>query len=336
MIRDRPAGEPRRIGFLLLPRFSMMCLLSAVEPLRAANRTLGREAYVWRFLSPDGRPVAASNGIPIAAAAGVDDPAAADLPATCVVASYAPLAGVGPELLAWLRQRYRAGCDLGGLETGATVLAEAGLLGGRRATVHWETLAAFSEAHLEVDARDSLYEIDGPFFTASGAGAAMDLFLHLIARHHATTVATSVAEQFLHSEIRDAGAGQRMAGDRRLGVHDPALARIIATMRDNLAFPLSLAELAVRCGVSRRRLQRLFDRHVGAPPKRYYLRLRLERARELLRHGELPVHEIALACGFGSVAAFSRAYRARYGHPPRAERDMRDRAARAVPGPQGV
>ena len=318
MIRDHPGTGPRRIGFLLLPSFSMMCLLSAVEPLRAANRTLGYTAYDWRFLSPDGAPVAASNGIPIAVAGGPEG--ADDLPAICVVASYEPLAAVGPALLAWLRGRHRAGRDIGGLETGPMVLAEAGLLGGRRVTVHWETLEAFREAWLDVDARDALFEIDGPFFTASGAGAAMDLFLHLIGRHHSTALATSVAEQFLHSEIREAGAGQRMAGDRRLGIEEPALARVVATMRDPLDQPLSLAALAERCGLTRRRLQRLFTRQVGAPPQRYYLQLRLERARQLLRHGALPVHEVALACGFASAAGFTRAYRARHGHPPRAER----------------
>ena len=322
MIRDHGQRGPRRIDFLLLPAFSMMCLLSAVEPLRGANRTLGRRAYAWRFLSVDGRPVEASNGIPIATAAGIRD--AGETPSVCVVASYDPLAAVSPGVRAWLRRRHARGSDLGGLETGAMVLAEAGLLAGRRATVHWETLAAFRETWLDIDARDSLFEIDGPIFTAAGAGAAMDLFLHLIAQHHTTAVASSVAEQFLHSEIREAGVGQRMAGDRRRGIREPALARAVATMQDHLGTPLTLDELAQRCGVSRRRLQRLFVRHVGEPPQRYYQRLRLERARQLLRHGALPVHEVALACGFGSAAAFTRAFRARFDHPPRAERAAGD------------
>ncbi len=318
MIRDHDQHDTRCIDFLLMPSFSMMCLLSAVEPLRAANRTLGRTAYAWRFLSVDGAPVEASNAIPIAAAAGIDD--AGEAPALCVVASYDPLAAAGSRLRGWLRRRYGQGCDIGGLETGPVVLAEAGLLAHRRVTVHWETLAAFREAYLDVDARDSLFEIDGPVFTASGAGAAMDLFLHLIGRHHTTAVATSVAEQFLHSEIREAGAGQRMAADRRLGIREPTLAHVVATMRDHLASPLTLDQLASRCGIGKRRLQRLFTEHVGMPPQRYYLNLRLEHAQYLLRHGRLPVHEVGLACGFASAAAFTHAYQRHYGHAPRTER----------------
>lgn len=315
--RHDPAG-PRRLGFLLLPKFSLMCLLSAVEPLRGANRTLGYTAYSWHFFSADGAPVAASNGIPIAPEAGID--AVDAFPAVAVVASYDPLATVDRRLARWLQRLHRQGSELGGLETGAEVLAHAGLVSGRRVTLHWETLEAFREAHLDVDARDSLYEIDGPVFTCSGATAAMDLMLHLIGRHHGEAVAAAVADQFLHSEIREPGAHQRMAADRRVGTASPDLARVIETMRANLEQPLDLDGLAARCGLGRRRVERLFARHVGEPPQRHYLRLRLERARHLLRYGDLPVNEVAVACGFGSAAYFARAYRNRFGHPPSHER----------------
>ena len=184
--------QPQRIGFLLLPKFSMMCLLSAIEPLRGANRTLGRTAYSWHFWSIDGAPVAASNGIPIAPEAGID--AVHAFPAIAVVASYDPLAAVDRRVLRWLRQRSREGSEIGGFETGTCVLAEAGLLSGRRVTLHWETLDAFRETYLDIDARDALFEIDGPVFTCSGATAAMDLMLHLIARQQSDAVAASVAD----------------------------------------------------------------------------------------------------------------------------------------------
>lgn len=318
MLQRRNRETPQRVGFLLLPRFSLMCLLSAVEPLRGANRTLGYSAYDWQFLSIDGGQVEASNGIPIAAAHGIDD--IDDWPAVAVVASYEPLAAVDRRVLRWLRRLYRQGRDLGGLETGTSILAEAGLLSGRRVTLHWETLDAFREAHLDVDARDSLFEIDGPIFTCSGAAAAMDMMLHLIGSHHSQAVAASVSEQFLHGEIREPHASQRLAADRRLGVSDPLLARVTETMQANLETPLPLGALAARCGLSKRQLERLFVRRTGSPPQRYYLRLRLERARQLLHFGDLPIHEVGLACGFGSAAYFARAYRAHYGHPPRAER----------------
>lgn len=324
MLQPPEPGITQRIGLLMLPKFSLMSLLAAIEPLRGANRTLGYQAYSWHFFSVDGAPVAASNGIPIAPEAGIGD--VDDFPSLCVLASYDPLATVNRRVCRWLRRLYRHGTELGGFETGTLVLAEAGLLGGRRVTLHWETIEAFRETYLDVEARESLYEIDDPIFTCSGATAPMDFMLYLIGQHHSAAVAASVADQFVHTEIRDAAARQRMAADRRVGVSDPELVQITETMEANLEHPLSLDELAERCGLSRRRLQRLFDRHMDEPPQRHYLRLRLERARQLLRHGDLSVHEVAIACGFGSAAYFARAYRAHYGHPPTAECAQSDEA----------
>ena len=325
MLQAHQEEIPRRIAFLLLPRFSMICLLSAIEPLRGANRTLGYEAYRWCFVSIDGNPVAASNGMPIAPAGSMHD--VSDWPAVSVVASYDPMAAVTPGLLRWLRRLHHGGSDLGAFESGPLVLADAGLLRGRRVTLHWENLAAFRERYLDIEARDSLFEIDPPFFTCSGGTAAMDLSLWLIARHHSEALATSVSEQFLHTEIRAHDAGQRMAADRRAGTYNRDLVRVTEIMQANLETPLDIAELAQRCGISRRRLDRLCVRHLGVPPQRYYQQLRLERARHLLRHADLAVHEVALACGFGSASWFTRAYRGHFGHPPSAE--QRDEVAGA-------
>lgn len=318
MLQQVEQEHPRRIGFLLLPKFSLIGLLSAIEPLRGANRTLGYTAYSWHFFSIDGAPVAASNGIPIAPEAGIE--AVDHFPCLSVLASYDPLAAAGRPLYQRLRRLYRQGAELGGFETGAVVLAEAGLLPGRRVTLHWETVEAFRETWLDVDVRDSLYEIDGPIFTCSGATAGMDLMLYLIGQHHSGTVAADVADQFLHTEIRSARAHQRMAADTRVGASDPDLVRVTETMEAHLEHPLDVDALASACDLSRRRLERLFRRHLCEPPQRYYLRLRLERARHLLRYGGLPVNEIAVACGFGSAAYFTRAYRTRYGRTPSAER----------------
>ncbi len=319
MLHQRDVAAPQEIAFLLLPRFSMICLLSAIEPLRGANRKLDREAYRWHFLSTDGAPVTASNGMQIVPTGDLRTAPASN--ALGVVASYDPLAIVDDRLRQWLRQRYRAGVDIGAFETGPIVLADAGLLAGRRVTLHWENLPAFRERYLDIDARDALFEIDPPFFTCSGGTAAMDLMLHLLARNHSAALAAEVSELFLHADIRPAGAGQRMPGDRRAGMHDPLLASVTEIMRAHLETPLSLPQVAVRAGTSQRRLERLFNRQLGVPPQRYYIELRLEHARHLLRHGELPIHEIALACGFGSASWFTRAYRSHFGHPPRDERE---------------
>src|ERR1044072_3168939 len=129
---------PRRIGFLLLPQFSIMAFASALEPLRVANRLSRREVYRWTIFSADGLPVPASNGLhlPVDAVAGSAD----DLPMLIVCAAFEPLGAVPPALIRGCRRLDRAGAVLGGIDTGGFALAAAGLLDGYRATAHWEAL----------------------------------------------------------------------------------------------------------------------------------------------------------------------------------------------------
>lgn len=318
MFDQNARPEPAAIGFLLLPRFSLISLLSAIEPLRGANRTLGRTAYTWEFFSLSGAAVESSSDIPIAAHRAIGD--VRHCPTVFVLASYQPLAAVTRQLTGWLRRCQRAGSTLVGVESGPEILARAGLLDGRRATLHWETIHAFRERYPGVEVRDTLYEIDGSIVTCSGGTATFDLILHALARRHGAQVAGSVSEQFLHSEIRAPEARQRLPADRRAGAWAPEAVRAVDVMESHVERPLSLAQVADRAGVGQRRLARLFVRTLGRPPHRYYKELRLDRARELLRHGDLAVGEVALATGFASPAHFARAYQARHGCRPSADR----------------
>lgn len=309
---------PRRIGFFLAPRFSMMAFSSALEPLRVANLIGGREHYRWQVFSRDGMPVAASNGMPVPVDAPIgDNPRVATM---FVCASHAPEDTIDRAALAWLRRLPLAGVTLGALDTGAWFLARAGLLDGHRATVHWEWQDAFAEKFPAVEVRNSLFEIDGGRLTCAGGTAALDMMLYLIGRDLGHGLAVAISEQFIHERIRAPGDAQRMALGRRLGVMEPKLEAVIAAMEENLEEPLRAGDLAAIAGISERQLERLFRRRLGCTPSRYYLDLRLRRARILLGQTHLPVREVALACGFASPAHFSRAYRAHSGKPPRAER----------------
>ncbi|MEQ8585628.1 MAG: GlxA family transcriptional regulator [Thalassobaculaceae bacterium] len=315
---DDPNEIPTRIGFLLVNNFSMMAFASAVEPLRSANRMANETLYEWRVYSVDGKTVTASNGIDV-----VPDAPMADLDREKVVAV---VAGVDVQkfederVLGFLRRASRQGRAVGALCTGSHVLAKAGLLDDRRCTIHWENLGGFTEEFPEIEVSSDLYEIDRDRFTCSGGTASLDMMLHLIGRQHGQTLANQVSEQFIHDRIREPHDHQRMELRARIGVSHPKLISVISEMEGNLEEPLTQTDLAERAGLSTRQLERLFRKYLSATPTRYYLTLRLHRARQLLTQTSMSILSVALACGFVSASHFSKCYRECFGRTPRAER----------------
>ncbi len=317
-MNQRVEEHPERIGFLLLPQFSMLSFFSAVEPLRVANRLSHRRLYSWHVYSRDGDPVAASNGMTLVADASIA--AVPNVSTMIVCASFYPERHADRAVLAWVRRLARRGAALGAVETGAYILAQAGLLDGHRATLHWENLAAFAEQFPHIEATEELFEIDGKRFSCSGGTAAIDMILHLISGRHGRDLAVGISEQMLHTRMRNPYDHQRIALDLRAGTGNPKLRRVLEAMEHHVEEPLSCEDLASVAGLSRRQLERLFRAHLGTTPIGHYLKLRLRRARHLLEQTEMSVFGVALACGFTSAPYFSRAYRARFGRSPRADR----------------
>jgi AraC family transcriptional regulator, glycine betaine-responsive activator len=323
MSATEPGNRPEVIAFFLVPNFSMIAFASALEPLRIANRLTERELYRWHVVSKDGGAVRASNGISVNPDAAVAEVG----PGRRIVpAAIALCAGLGSErfadreVFAWLHRSERQGVAIGALCTGAHVLARAGLLEGYRCTIHWENLPGFGEAFPEIAASADLFEIDRNRFTCSGGTAALDLMLHRIAERHGTDLATKVSEQCLLDRMRGPHDHQRLPLRVRLGIHHPKLIRSIEIMETNLEEPLDQEELARRVGLSRRQLERLFAAHIRRTPARFYLELRLERARRLLHQTDMSIIDVALACGFVSASHFSKCYRQMYGKIPREDR----------------
>ena len=304
---------PFDIMFLLLPNFSMIALYSALEPLRVANRFAG-ELFAWRFASVDGNAVTASNGIPVSVSAALPTTGRPNLVMVC--SSYDHQHAISPDLRSALRRLDAAGVWLGGLDTGSIVLAEAGVLDGRRATCHWETLSAMREDYPRVSVTDGLFEIDGPRLTASGGTAPLDMMLAWIGSLHGRDLATRVADTLVHARHGEAPGGTRIPARSRYGVDDDALLAAISAMENHLEDILRLEDVADAAGVSPRQLERRFQCLLGMPPMRFYLSLRLERAEHLLMYSRLSVRNAGLASGFSSLAQFSRAYRTRYGLSP--------------------
>jgi AraC family carnitine catabolism transcriptional activator len=239
---------------------------------------------------------------------------AADL--VLVLASYDPLATVDARILGWLRGRALAGSHLGAADTGAYVLARAGLLDGYQATVHWETLDDFQERFPGTRTQEALYVVDRRRLTAAGATACLDLMLHVIHCRHGRELAVSVAEQFVYSPMREAHQAQRHSLIQRLRSPNPNIQRAVEIMESRVEDPVPTRQVADRLGISLRELERIFRRWLRTTPGAYYRHLRLERARSLLEQTDRSVTEIAYGCGFGSLPSFSRSYKRAFGHSP--------------------
>ena len=305
---------------ILIPRFSLISFTSIVEAMRLANRMADRELYRWRFLSTDGRPVTSSSGLTVEADGELS--AASDIDCAVICGGIDIQHFDDRQIVSWLRRMARRGLDIGAMCTGSHILARAGLLDGHRCTIHWENLASFLEDFPDVEVTAELFEIDRHRFTCSGGTAAIDLMLNVISRQHGHELAAAVADQLMHERIRDEHDHQRMSLPARLGVRHPKLLSVIELMEQNLEEPMSRAELAGRAGLSTRQLERLFRKYLSRSPARYYLELRLHKARLLLLQTNMSVIDVALACGFVSASHFSKCYRDFFGRTPRKERGV--------------
>lgn len=314
--------KPRLFTFLMLERFTLLPFSGAIEALRLANRAAGQTLYEWRVIGPQGEMATCSNGVRIALDGGLED-IAGTVRSDAVVIVCGGLdvkATATRPVLNWLRKQARSGATIGSVCTGAWVLAEAGLLQDKRATIHWENHDGFAEAHPDVDLYRSVFVNDGNRITAAGGTSSIDMMLHLISEDHGEALVTEIADQMLHTAIRSDQDDQRLSIPTRIGVRHPRLAQVIARMEANLEEPISPAQLAADAGMSTRQLERLFRRYLNRSPKRYYMETRLARARNLLMQTQMSMIEVALASGFSSPSHFSKCYRARYGSTPYRER----------------
>lgn len=319
------------VGFLLTPEFSMIAFTSSIEPLRLANLVSGKKLFAWRIYSPDGAPIAASNGVKLEVDGSFSD--VGPMPEIVVCAGVNVQKHDHSALIARLRRLSFYGVSIGAVCTGSHILAKAGLLDGYRCTIHWENSTAFREEFPQIELTDELFEFDRNRFTCAGGTAAIDMMLSLIADRKGSDIAALVTDELIHHRMRQPHERQRMDLRARLGVANPKILTVAAVMEETLEEPLPCSVLAKKAGLSPRQLERLFRKYIGETPTRYYLRLRLERARQLLLQTSMPILSIGLACGFVSASHFSSSYSHHFGKTPSEERlgVRRKRAEQAAP-----
>ena len=313
-----PLAKPRRFVFVLLESFTMLCFSAAVESLRIANRMSGRELYSWILMSETGEPVICSGDIEYRVNSELIEVLRDDTVMICGGINVQNV--TTKKLLNWLRREARKGPLIAGLCTAGYTLAKAGLLNGKRATIHWENQDSFAEEFEDVELTKSVFVIDGNRITTAGGTSSIDLMLKLIAEHHGEDLANAVADQLIYSSIRTDQDTQRLSIPTRIGVRHPKLSLVIQKMEQNIEEPISPSLLAKEVGMSTRQLERLFRRYLNRSPKRYYMELRLQKARNLLMQTDMSVINVALACGFASPSHFSKCYRAHYDTTPYRER----------------
>ena len=295
----------------------MMAFTAAVDQIRMANRLSGKQIYEWIVLSDDGEPITASNDLTLSTTALKD---AGPLDAVFVCGGINIEKHTSKSRNLWLREQTNRKAALGAICTGTLVLAEAGLLQDRRCTIHWENMTGLRERFPELIISPDLFEIDNDRYTCAGGSAAMDMMVYLIAQKHGWDLATAVAEEFLVERIRGRNDRQRLPLRLQLGASQPKLAEAVAFMEANIEELISLDEIASHVGLSRRQLERLFQKYLHCVPTRYYMRLRLMHARQLLLQTNMPIVDIAYASGFVSTPHFSKCYREFFSIPPREER----------------
>lgn len=306
---SKSSTRTRKVGFLLFDRFSNLALANLLEPLRAANTLLGRQAYDWRIFTPDGAAAHTSSGLPVMPTASLADAGVGD--ALFVVASYDYLAHAKPANLAKLRVLARQFRVVIGVDAGSWLLASAGLLDGHRATIHFDLLDEFAERFAAVDVERARWVRDGPRVSCSGGMAAFELACELIGEEHGAALLLGLTQMFMSESATMSHPLARVRGDRRVEA-------CLREMEANIEAPLSIPELARRSACRQRDLEQRFETHFGAPPQKVYRRVRLNSARRMLAAGGLSIAEVAVRAGYSDASAFSRAFRVEFGLTPRA------------------
>ena len=307
MDMTEPRSENFRVAIHLIEGFPLMAYASVVEPLRAANILSGRSICEVRHFGETGDAVRSSGSVVVPVDGAIGGTPEADL--ILVIAGGDPFAVDISRMKGWYRKLASIGCVLGGVSGGPVLLARAGVMRGRRMTVHWEHAQALSETVPDLILERSLYVMDRDRVTCGGGTAPVDLMHALLSGRFGSEFARSVSDWFLHTDIRPSAGPQRAGPIEPIGASSRPVLDAVALMESHIADPLTLEQLARLSGVSGRQLNRLFHSHAGRTAMEHYRRMRLETAARLLGHSTLSLTEIAFATGFSGSSHFSAAFR---------------------------
>ncbi len=310
---------PKQIVFVVLPEIQLLDLAGPADVFMAANECTrergGKPPYRVSFVGPLANTETATGvGVRVAALDSIRGtidtlvvPGGIDFGET----------KLDPKATAWIRRRWRKIRRVVSICSGAFVLAEAGVLAGRRVTTHWRELERLGQ--LVPDATvdgDALYVKDGPVHTSAGITAGIDLALALVEEDLGPEIALDVARTLVMFLHRPGGQSQFSAALQQPAAEHPGIRAVQADVAENPGRDHRVPSMAKRAGMSTRHFVRVFTQETGEPPAQYVRRVRLERARQLLEREGQSVEEVASTCGFGSAETMRRRFQQRRGVPP--------------------
>ncbi len=314
MLASPQPGEPRRVTFLVVPRFNMAEMITMIEPMRVANYLSPFPLYEWEIASFDGEEIVASNGLSIAARPPSERTRRGEI--IFVFASWGGEDYNNRDVISWIRRQAREGARICAVELGCYLVARAGLLKGQKVATHWSWAPGFQEQFPEISTVGQLYVLDDRVMSCAGALSGVDMMLRLIANDHGEGLAGEVSDQLLYHPIRPATAPQRRIMGNGMESLAPMVREAIALMENHISEPLDVPQVAEEMGVSQRQLERQFKTSVGCSVVQFGLLLRLQHARVLLIATKLSVRDVAAASGFNTLSHFAHSFRKCFGRRP--------------------
>ncbi len=306
-----------KVGIILIPRFNMYNLISAIEPMRIANFLLQETHYHYEYFHCDAvnadAIVSASNDMQILCQP-LDDSKTYDL--LLVLGSWGCEHQTPAHLNGFLRKTSRQGTLICSFELGVYALARAGLLTDKTCTTHWSYVAGLQEEFPNINVSEQLFTIDKNIASCAGGVAGIDFSLHLIEQHHGTALVAEITDQMMLNNKRPATAPQRNMLGSTTGMPNPDIKKVIELIQSNITDPPNIPAIAKFIGISQRQLERRCKEQMGCSLIQLSQILRLEHARTLLVSTRLSILDISVASGFNSVSHFSQSFRRYYQKKP--------------------
>ena len=312
--------QHRHYVILLLDGFSTLSFSAIIETLTRASEVSGDSMATYDLVGgSDAMLATSSTGIEVKCGVSLEqllDKPVGTQAGIFVCCGKDVLQKDRKALTSYLRRADRQNRYIYGVDSATWILAEAGILNGSKAAVHWRAKSAFNERFPDVEASNRIYQIAGNITTCAGELATIGMMLTVLQRDFPEVRPSTVLNEMHHAYPRSENSVQPGDQLERTRNYGAPIQRVVGIMAQNLEDPLPISDIASQVGVSARQIERIFAKNLNASPVKYYRTLRLESAIQLVEHTDMQLFEIAVATGFSTTSQLSRAFRSEFGATP--------------------